>query len=125
MSIDCTICGKKDPKHIWRCEEHYRCDACGTRDGLVFRRGGVMCDECHGKRAAKEIQEFKGNTDFTDEITCPWCGSEQGDSWEASDSGEHECDNCGHPYSHEREVSATYGTKKILSEPTGISADQR
>jgi len=45
----------------------------------------------------------------TGSITCPYCGYENGDSWEADESDEHyECPNCGSYFSYEREVSVTY-----------------
>lgn len=45
-----------------------------------------------------------------DEITCPGCGYEQGDSWEASDEGEHKCERCGLLFVHLREVTVEYRT---------------
>ena len=45
-----------------------------------------------------------------DEITCPGCGHEQGDSWEAANEGEHDCEQCGLRYSHVREVTVEYRT---------------
>ena len=45
----------------------------------------------------------------TDNITCPYCGYENADSWEADDSDEHyECPNCGSYFSYEREVNVRY-----------------
>jgi len=117
MSLACTICGKDDGG-IFRCRDHYRCDDCGTREHIVFRNSGVTCDACHKIRADKQVAEFEGDTGYTQEIVCPWCGQEQSDSWEASDSEEHECDNCGNRYKHERNVQVDYSTEKIHSIPT-------
>jgi len=109
----CDICGNSVERGaFWRCQAHFRCDGCGTSEGLVFRRGGLWCDECHAKRAAAEVAEFKGDTAGTQEITCPWCGNEIGDSWECGDDGKEECENCGHSYSYERNVDVTYYTIK-------------
>jgi len=109
--MKCAICGVDSG---WmRCDKHNVCDGCGTRGGLCHRRGGLWCDDCHEKRAQKEVAEFDGDTECTDEITCPWCGNEQRDSWEESDSDTHVCDNCGNEYTHERECVVTYSTTKI------------
>ena len=67
------------------------------------------------KRAAQKVAAFDGDTDYTDEITCPWCGNEQGGSWEHDDSCEHECDYCGKKYEHNREIEVHYSTSKIGS----------
>ena len=114
MPFKCDICGKDEPEHIWRCDEHYRCDSCGTKENLCFGRG-LFCRACAKERAEKDVAEFAESgkdTSYTDEITCPWCGNEQSDSWEASDSGEHTCDNCERDYTHERNVQVDYSTEK-------------
>lgn len=50
----------------------------------------------------------------TDNITCPYCGYENTDSWEADESDEHyECSNCGSYFSYEREVSVSYYSSPI------------
>lgn len=50
-----------------------------------------------------------------DEITCPRCKELRhgGDSFEASDEGEDECDNCGAKYKWARDISVTYSTEII------------
>jgi hypothetical protein len=44
---------------------------------------------------------------YTNEITCPYCGYEFGDSWEASE-GEKECPDCDRKFDVERDVDVTY-----------------
>ena len=114
--MNCEICGK--PNVVFRCEGHTKCDVCGTREHIVFRNRGVTCDTCHKIKADKMVEDFKGDTEYTQEITCPWCGSEKSDSWELEDSENRECDNCGHSYSHERNVQVDYSTTKIADVPT-------
>jgi len=112
--MKCTICGIEGL--LGRCREHYRCDGCGTREDIMHRHGGVWCYECHCKQAAAEVVAFAaagGDHRFTSEITCPWCGSEQGDSWEADEDGEQECENCEHSYKHQRNIEVTYCTEKV------------
>jgi len=109
----CAICGADCG--LWRCREHYRCDDCGSRESLCHRKGGVFCDECHKKRAAKQVAAFAEDTSYTPDIICPWCGESLGDSWElSSNSDELECENCEHAYTYERIIDVTYSTSKVL-----------
>ncbi len=105
----CEICEAKDTKYTWRCEEHYRCDDCGTRDEFCYYGEGLLCTPCHRKRVAKRIAEFTGDTQGTDEIVCPHCGYEHGDSFEFKE-GEHPCADCERVYHVERVVDVTYNT---------------
>lgn len=51
--------------------------------------------------------------EYTSQITCPYCGWEDKDSWEAGDSGNMECDRCGTEFHFEKDVRVTYSTDKI------------
>lgn len=54
------------------------------------------------------------DTDGTDEILCPHCGFEEGDSWEHDDKGGIlECESCGKKYRYDRDVTVTYTSTKI------------
>ena len=51
--------------------------------------------------------------ELTDEMVCPHCGYEEGDSWEhMQDSGVAQCGECDRDYSYERDVTVYYTTKK-------------
>lgn len=55
-------------------------------------------------------------TDYTDEITCPYCGYEEGDSWEYGDlesTGRVSCGSCGKEFWATRNVAITYSTEKV------------
>lgn len=57
------------------------------------------------------------NHEYTDEIVCPYCGNEHGDSWEFNSNeqgslGLYECGNCGKEFYVCRDVSVTYSTTK-------------
>ena len=45
-----------------------------------------------------------------DEVTCPYCGKEQSDSWEYTDDGETDCGECGYEFSFTRDVVVTYAS---------------
>lgn len=47
-------------------------------------------------------------------ITCPWCGSEDLDSWERGDDWEDNttCDECGKPYTWQRNIEISYTTER-------------
>jgi len=55
------------------------------------------------------------DTSYTDQITCPWCGYEETDSFEIDD-GEFECNECSKPYMVSHDVHVTYSTSKIVKE---------
>lgn len=54
--------------------------------------------------------------DYTDEIVCPYCGYEFGDSWELGDGGELECDKCEKEFEYYRRIEVTYCTYQITEE---------
>lgn len=59
---------------------------------------------------------------FSENITCPHCGSEDKDSWEASDSDdEHHCDTCGSVFSYERNLEVTYCSRIIKRNDSVLS----
>jgi hypothetical protein len=56
----------------------------------------------------------KINTDYTDEIVCPYCGYVNGDSWEHyEDSGQIMCGECEKMFFYQRYVSATYSSRPL------------
>ena len=71
-----------------------------------------MCGECHQKRVDKRIAEFDGDTDYMDDIVCPYCGYVHTDCFEWSD-GENECSDCERKFEMYRDVTVTYSTSKI------------
>lgn len=128
MSIEkCEICGVEA---FMRCEKHNRCDDCGfTKEEsnkknthLVHREGGLFCDPCWKIKMDKRVKEFSGDTECTGEITCPYCGSENSDSWELIDSDgiEIDCDVCDNKFSLSVNQSVDFTTSKITRK-TGFS----
>ena len=73
-----------------------------------------------------KIFEFKGKDDidceYTSEITCPWCGYIQQDSWERIDEGNDICSCCGSIFSYERFVTIDYCTDRIKKNDNIIEA---
>lgn len=69
---------------------------------------------CDGNYACIDYIEDmpkKSNLSSKHEITCPHCGSESSDSWEASDSDDnHDCEVCGSVFSYERQIEVTYSS---------------
>src|SRR4051812_47600327 len=48
---------------------------------------------------------------YTDEITCPWCGYKYEDSWEyEDDQDEMECSDCGKKFSMSKRIEVDYST---------------
>ena len=54
--------------------------------------------------------------EYTDEIVCPYCGYELGDSYELGESGEYDCDKCGKEFEYHQHIEVTYCTYKITEE---------
>ena len=54
----------------------------------------------------------------TSEIVCPYCGSEESDSWERDDDGVIDCDQCGKQFYYTRIIDVTYSTEKIKAKGT-------
>ena len=53
--------------------------------------------------------------EYTDEVVCPHCGYEHGDSWDMRD-GEQDCSECGKPFVMERYTTVKYTTEKLEGE---------
>lgn len=51
---------------------------------------------------------------YTDQITCPYCGYENSDSWEADDDEyEYECPCCMSTFSYQRNVTVEYCSQPV------------
>lgn len=58
-----------------------------------------------------EIDLQPADKDYEHELTCPYCGYKDGDSWELSDDDEeHECGRCGAIMSYQRIVTVEYNS---------------
>lgn len=115
VKFECEICGEES--HHWkRCEEHYCCDDCGTRDDLCFYvkdQGGLLCGACKAKLVAKQIARWNGNSAYQDCIVCPWCGYHEHDElWEYQDGLTYTCHNCERDFSLEIYTVPEFTTTK-------------
>lgn len=80
-----------------------------------------LCPDCNSvveKREKQKQAELyasgENEPSCTDEITCPWCGYEQMDSYEMSDSDDEcECGNCEKIFSYERHIEVTYSSSRV------------
>lgn len=67
-----------------------------------------------GKEQIEVLEEI--DHEYTQEIVCPFCGSEWGDSWEIEpnneDIGLMKCDDCGKQFYATRNIDITYVTEK-------------
>jgi len=82
--------------------------------GYIYSPGMLSRDRKYAicSKTPVNIQDI--NCDFTDSITCPYCGHKLTDSWEMPDSSDEEiCDYCHSKYSYERDVEVTYNSVKI------------
>lgn len=92
----------------------FECRECG-KEGYNQLHGKYYCNNHYDEVRSKLIQEG-GNEllhTYESEIVCPHCGYEYSDSWEMTDSGVEECENCCKEFKFEREVEVTYSTYKL------------
>lgn len=72
----------------------------------------VIAEKLKNQDFIKENEPEKQN--YTNNIICPYCGYEDMDSWECSDSEDEEiCGNCGSTFSYERIVTVEYNSYPV------------
>ena len=107
----CDLCGKPTPNFVPF--------TCGPIAGKL---GRSWCDDCE-KRFDRELA-WKNEQFLMEEITCPWCGYEDPDSWEFEGESDdaYECPSCGELCEVERTVE--YTTRRRLCDmPDGWCGD--
>lgn len=104
------------------------CADCGRQnksgENFNMKRGMSVdhyCPEC--EKATKVRQKAEQDAlyasgeetpDCVDNITCPWCGYEDTDSWEsAEEDDKSECPDCGGIFAYTRSVSVTYTSERV------------
>lgn len=119
-----------DMSYGWRkTSETYTCEKCGkptpNRKLFLCGKGGYSwCDEC----IAEFDRELKWENEQShkEEITCPWCGYEDSDSWEFGGEydDEYECPECGKKFILEVYTEITYTSKRRIEDmPEGWRGD--
>ena len=75
----------------------------------------TVCGSQGNKYRVRELEQFnieEDNTYDEEDIKCPICGYEVGDSFEISEeSGEYECSGCGAILEWSREVTVSYSAE--------------
>jgi hypothetical protein len=69
-------------------------------------------------------REKEVSHEYTNEIVCPWCGYEMGDSFEMPEDGEEECSECEKTFSYCRNVSVSYSTNRKQCDKCKYELDQ-
>ncbi len=84
------------------------CSLSGTsKDGTLIPTYGIA-EKTERQDVFVENEEPE-EQNFKDNITCPYCGYENQDSWECTDDEDEEiCGNCGSTFSYERIVTVEY-----------------
>ena len=108
----CELCGGSTTDYMDRCNNCHKCDDCGVTENLIYGEDGLYCRPHYEKIIDKAVEDFDGDTSYTDLITCPYCGSENGDSWETRESGDTTCSRCDNEFYVEVDVTVTYSTSK-------------
>ena len=110
--MGCEVCGQAAPEHIWRCEKHYCCTVCETKEDLTLHCNMLICQDCRNNLIKKQIAEFTDSTYHRDEIICPWCGREGANDWDIEYDDDFKCDFCDQRFHGVRNVEVTYTTTK-------------
>ena len=60
------------------------------------------------------VARWVGDTNYTDDHICPYCGTVDGGAWELqADDGRKDCGTCGNVYNYSRHVSVEWVTERI------------
>lgn len=123
-----------DMPYGWRkTGETYTCERCGkpTPNRKLFTGGSIggkvgysWCDKCISD-FDREL-EWKNEQSFKENITCPWCGYEDTDSWEFEGEYDdaYECPECGKKFILEVHTEITYTSKRHIEDmPEGWRGD--
>ena len=109
--------------------ETYTCERCGkpTSNRKLFlsgKDGYSWCDECIAE--INRERKWKNEQSCKEEITCPWCGYEDSDSWEFEGEYDdaYECLECGREFILEVRTEVTYTSKRRIEDmPKGWCGD--
>lgn len=90
--------------------------------GEAFKFEGKYYSPCV-KRLSENliiVRQFTLKEDIEDlysenEVTCPYCGYQSGDSVEYPNDGEEKCSQCGGKYNYSRDVDVSYSSNPIQS----------
>lgn len=61
--------------------------------------------------------------EYTDELVCPHCGYEVGDSWELPELGRRACGDCGKEFEYEKNVSTSFTSWKVEEQQEVAAGD--
>lgn len=101
----CNKCGKPTPNFVpW------------THGPVAGTLGYSICGNC--RNAEKRKRAWENEQWRKSEITCPWCGYSDPDSWEFDSEydDEYECSHCGKPFIAKRIVDVTYTSKRRIED---------
>ena len=120
--MQCEFGGcSNEATHVWRCDDHHRCDDCGTTENLCYRLSGLRCDGCHRVLMDSRIANFSGDTEYTTAVVCPWCGTEEYETTEYGDRDDGFCGECEREFLLERHIEITFSTKRSESKSTATT----
>jgi len=117
----CEVCGKEA---FVRCDDCTKCDGCGYHGeiiesptgkelhGLCHYSEGMFCKKCYKKIVKQYIKDFDGDTSYTDNVVCPYCGYESKDSSDF-ETGDFVCYRCEKKFYIERDERVTFSTSKV------------
>ncbi len=84
-------------------------------DGDYYVSGVLAGDRTYAGVRKIEIDLEPSDREYKNNLTCPYCGYVDNDSWELSSDceEEHECGRCGGVMSYERIVTVEYSSSPV------------
>lgn len=89
----------------------------GNAEGFINgKKGFSFCDDCRQKNLLKT--KWENEQFLQEEITCPWCGYKEPDSWEFGEGFDdsYECSRCGKRFEVEADVTVEYTSKRRVDD---------
>lgn len=100
---------------------NYNCKICNKEiSKFEYDYQNAMCYSCRRNARYDELTQLlrkneEIETDFEDEIICPYCGNRMQDDegyFAQQGEGEYECDECGKTFNFTANIEVTYSTSR-------------
>lgn len=102
---------------------NYKCKVCGKPIGMFdYKYRDGMCNSCIIDETKRKQSEALRNgeeteTEYEDDIVCPWCGKRFRDDdgyFVRKQEGEYHCPECGKLFYFTTDIEVTYSTRRVI-----------
>mgnify|MGYP002521752005 CR=1 FL=1 len=102
LDCKCKVCGKPISEYDYK-----------YRNRMCIR---CQVDETYRQQAAALQNDEETETEYEDDIVCPWCGYRMQDDdayFVSEQSGEYDCPECGKMFHFDADIEVTYSTRRV------------